>query len=413
MSAFEAHRGGGGFPQAIEIAGAGTAQANGIYRATDRLYCDAPVYEHMGNGADLKITREPHTNSKTGVTKHGWLLGIKAAPLYGVPTEALIIPAAGWKRFTGESPVPNVMVYDQLTEVFYSSADAAKAKGDVALEQEDWSTARDAFTSGIDALKRSGERFGDAFRNRAALLLARRAGANLNAAEHQAALRDAIAALELVRSLTSAEMVAVQAAKALGCRDDAVVQRMLELVGGGKILDSGAPLVLRCVERWVRDLVALWEAGDFDSALPDPKQMPADRYLDGMDEKDREAVLKKHLPEFFMPPGGTGIVKDPTECLKLMKTWEDIFSSQEFQQKRKDLWTRQGLNFPQRLQATRSMVVEALADVLEPMGFAPGQPGLTRVVRQMQVYWSGDKQCASKALDLEELADVSLADLIE
>merc|ERR1719221_1575785 len=79
-------------PKAVVISGAGTEEANGIYRATDRLYCDAPVYEHMEHGADFKITREPHTNPKTGATKHGWLLGWKKSPQYGVPTESLKVP---------------------------------------------------------------------------------------------------------------------------------------------------------------------------------------------------------------------------------------------------------------------------------------------------------------------------------
>jgi len=292
-----------------------------------------------------------------GAVKHGWLLGHKKTPLYGAPTESLAVPSGGWKKFNGAAPVPTVTVHEQLTDVFFALADDAKTAGDAAAEKEDWTAACQAATEGIDALKRSGERFGDPFKNRAALLLSRRATANSKLKEYKAALRDAIAALELVRSLTSAEVVAVEASKALGCKDDAMAQKMLEPVGTGRILDSGAPLVLRCVERWINDAAA------------------------------------------------------DKECLDLMHKWEEVFSSNAFQDKRQELWDNKSLSYPSRLRATRSLVADSVTHILEPMGFAPGKPGLSRVVKQMQVYWSADKACANKALDLEELADVSLADL--
>jgi len=411
MSAFAEYRDSGGLPQAIEISGAGTAEANGVYKASDKTYCDAPVYEHTEAGGDFKITREPHTNPKTGAKKHGWLLGRQKAPLYGAQTESLTVPSIGWKKFGGEAPVPQVVVHQQLVDVFFARADDAKAGGDAAMEREEWSAASQFFTEGVSALKQSGERFGDPFRNRAALLLSRRAGANAKQKDFKAAMRDAVAALELVRGLTSAEVVAVEAAMSLGCQDSAHAKKILEPIGSGKILDSGAPLVLRCVERWVNDVSDMLQMKNPDLPVPAPRHLPSDRYLENMDDKAREEVIKKHLPEFFQQPGGTGIIKDPTECLALMKRWEEVFAGQDFQQKRKDLWNRQGLNFPMRLRETRKIVAESLSDVLEPLGFAPGQPGLTRVVGQMQVYWSRDKACASKALDLEELADVSLADL--
>merc|ERR1712137_1458472 len=108
--------------------------------------------------------------------------------------------------------------------------------------------------------------------------------------------------------------------------------------------------------------------------------------------------------------GGIGIIHNEKECLTLMQQWEEVFSNQEFQHKKKELWDRK-LSYPVQLRETRTLVAESLKDILEPMGFAPGRPGLTRVVKQMQVYWSRDRACANKALDLEELADVSLADL--
>jgi len=218
--------------------------------------------------------------------------------------------------------------------------------------------------------------------------------------------------LELLPQLVSAERCFLEAALELGCRNEAEARRILEVVGQGKILDAGAPLVLRPVERWIGDLleqvIGQEEAPD---RLPEPRHMPSDRYLEHLDDEEREKVLKKYLPEYFQTPGGVGIIKDPAECLQIMLRWEEIFSSENFQKARKDLWARRDLNFPSRLVEMRKIVCTFVAEVLEPMGFAEGQPGLTRTIRQMQVYWSKDKACACKALDLEELADVSLADL--
>lgn len=398
-------------PEAVVISGAGDASVNGIYKATPQMYCDAPIYEHTVAGQDLKITREPHTSPKTGVVKYGWLLGKAKVPLYGVPTKNNLIPTTGWKQFGGPEPVPQVVVHAYFAEVFYTEADDAKAKGEACMDQEDWKNAIHVFTAGLDAMSRSGERFGDAFSQRAALLLSRRGRCNARIEDWKAALRDAIASLELARGLSAAEAVALEASTALGCPNDSSATRFVETLGNGRVLDTGAPLVLRCVDRWVNDLVEMWESNLPSAALPEPRHLPSDRYLPGVDDKEREKILKKHLPEYFQVPGGTGIIKDASECLTLMRRWEEVFSSSEFQRNRREIWERRDLNFPMRLEEFRRLVATSLADILEPMGFAPGQPGLTRVVRQMQTYWSKDRACASKALDLEEMADVSIADL--
>jgi len=172
-----------------------------------------------------------------------------------------MVPSVGWKKFNGAPPVPTVKVHEQLVDVFYTLADDAKCTGDTAGEKDEWQAACEAYTSGIDALKRSGERFGDAFKNRAALLLSRRANAHAKMQDWKAAFRDAIAALDLVRSLASAEVTALEAAKQLGCKDDTAAARILEEVGFGRVLDPGAPLVLRCVERWIDEVLAVVKAG--------------------------------------------------------------------------------------------------------------------------------------------------------
>lgn len=401
-------------PQAVVVSGAGTAHANGVYKVTSGDYCDAPVYEHVDFGATLKITREPHTSPKTGVLKHGWVIGQNKVPLYGVPTEAFVVPESGWRRFNGVEPLPAVQVYLDVSDLLFELADDARATGDASAEREDWGAAASSFTQGVAALMRLDEQSSESFRDRAGLLLSRRAAASLKLEDPRSALRDALASLDLVKSLASARAAASAAARSLGCDDDAALQKILAFVGEGKILDPEAPLVLRCVERWLDDALTAWEAwqqSGGDLALPEPRHLPADRYLGGLDDEAREEVLKAYLPDEFRPLGGTGVIHDPKECLQLMHKWEEVLQGEGFQQRKGALWGDRGLPYPVLMERTRGLVAECLEPVLRPMGFAPGGPGLSRAVRQMQVYWSRDGPCAQKALDLEELADVSLADL--
>ena len=128
-------------------------------------------------------------------------------------------------------------MHSSTAQVVIDVADESKALGDDAVDQQDWEKAVALFTKGLDALKKSVDRSGDMFVNRAALLLSRRASANLKLQLLKPAMRDAVAALELAPSLTSAEIVAVEAAKGLGCKSDADVAKVLEQVGSGRILD--------------------------------------------------------------------------------------------------------------------------------------------------------------------------------
>lgn len=397
-------------PKVIVVSGAGSKDADGVYNASSKEYCDAPVYEHESRGQYLKITREPHKNPKTGAIKHGWLLGQNNKPLYGAPTESLVVPSSGWKKFGGEEPLPTVKIIRHVDEIFYSEADDCRALGEAAVEKEDWQLALSHFTAGVAALKKSSDSFAEGFKSRASLILSRRGSVNLRLKEPKAALRDAVAALEMEPGLSPAEDVAKEAMGEIGFKDQRTIQKILEPIGSGRILDPGAPLILRCIDRWVGEIVDNYLNAEFSekNELPLPTHMPSDRYLDGLDEETRQAVIKYYIPEQKF--GGTGIVSSANECLDLMKKWEEVFAGVEFQAKRKALWDRP-MSYPARIQETRTVVAESLKGILEPMGFASGRPGLSRVVKQMQVFWSNDRACANKALDLEEMADVSLADL--
>ncbi|CAE7475994.1 ucpB [Symbiodinium pilosum] len=233
-------------------------------------------------------------------------------------------------------------------------------------------------------MKRASDCLSDGFKNRASLLLSRRGNSHLRLQEPKAALRDAVAAMDL-GDRRAAEALAMEALRDLG-KDEVVSHKILEPVGCGRILDPAAPLVLRCVDRWTADVLDHFSQLSADSGeeLPMPVHMPSDRYLDGLDEETRAAVIRKYIPQEQF--GGTGLVSNAAECIDLMKKWEEVFSGPDFQCKRKALWDRRDLSFPARMKETRTMVAESLSKVLEPMGYAPGRPGLARCVKQMQAF---------------------------
>lgn len=226
--------------------------------------------------------------------------------------------------------------------------------------------------------------------------------------DFKAALRDAIAALEMVRSFTPAEAVALEAAKALGLEDEASVRKLMEPVGHGRLLNPDTPMVLRCVERWI---LGAFEAIEDDSPIPEVTYEEMDTVFDGWTDEQKEEFIKKCIPQAKAEQGGDAFIESNDDCLKLMKKWEKVLLGKEFQNKRKALWDRKGLSLPKRLEETRKMLAETLTPTYEPLGFTPGLPGLNRVVKQMQFYWSKNLDTARKAMELEDIADVSLADL--
>ncbi|CAK9082423.1 unnamed protein product [Durusdinium trenchii] len=123
---------------------------------------------------------------------------------------------------------------------------------------------------------------------------------------------------DLERGEADLEALAVDALTELGFKDT-------EPVGSGKILDPAAPLVLRCVDRWVSEIASHFSEADAATELPMPIHMPSDRYLDGLDEETRAAVIKRYIPE--EPFGGTGVISNATDCFELMKKWEEAESA--------------------------------------------------------------------------------------
>eukprot|EP00445_Apocalathium_hangoei_P008752 CAMPEP_0203882278 /NCGR_PEP_ID=MMETSP0359-20131031/26512_1 /ASSEMBLY_ACC=CAM_ASM_000338 /TAXON_ID=268821 /ORGANISM="Scrippsiella Hangoei, Strain SHTV-5" /LENGTH=532 /DNA_ID=CAMNT_0050802301 /DNA_START=26 /DNA_END=1621 /DNA_ORIENTATION=- len=245
---------------ALLVKGAGRDAVNGIYRCTGCQRNEAPVYSHSELGAAVSIARELGRSGKAGKPKFGWLLSENGAAVYGMSSQALSPPSAGWKAFTGEAPAPvSLEMFASLADASLHLAWAASAEAEARLEAEDWTATHEALSRGLEVLARSGARLTDTFEECAASLLATRATVALAtpAAVHDvrgaclAALRDAVAALELAPRNESARATAQEAARQGLGLEEADADELLEAAGSGQILDRCAPLVLRPVELWI------------------------------------------------------------------------------------------------------------------------------------------------------------------
>lgn len=401
--------GGERLPVIVLISGAGTEEVNGLYFANpSREYNDAPVYEHDTLKEECLISREAHVSAKTQEKKHGWLLGLKKQPLYGSPTEDRKIPEKKWKKFGGAEPVPSVQAFLKKEDAFFVVADRQKAEGNGYVEKEEFVKAIESYNIGIDALKRSKRFYGEEFTTRAAHLLGYRAEAQQKNGYHRLALIDSIAALEITRGMSSAEERALQCARKLGCTAEQAKQ-LLEGAGTGAIIDFTNPLILRGVERWVDTAL---DAVKSDGNLIVPARavhLEEDRYLQNMDDKTREKVFDIFTPK--KDSTSMNVVDNASECLRIMSEWETIFNKDDFQARKKQLWDQKELSYPQMMKKLRELIAEFLGPNLTKHGYAPDQNGLTRIVGQMQKFWSQDKNVAHKAEDLEDVCDVSIADL--
>ncbi|CAJ1348075.1 unnamed protein product, partial [Effrenium voratum] len=91
-------------PVFILVKDAGTGDADGVYKPASRRWLDHDVYERQPRS-------RAHTHPKTGQVKHGFILGRNGRPLYGVKTEKLEVPSAGWRAFEGHEPLPEILKF--------------------------------------------------------------------------------------------------------------------------------------------------------------------------------------------------------------------------------------------------------------------------------------------------------------
>ncbi|CAK9111849.1 Glycosyltransferase-like KOBITO 1 (Protein ABA INSENSITIVE 8) (Protein ELONGATION DEFECTIVE 1) [Durusdinium trenchii] len=101
-------------PVFILVKDAGSGEADGVYKPASRRWLDHDVYENRFG--DCIISREAHTNPKNGQVKYGFVLGRGGRPLYGVKTEKLEVPTAGWKSFEGQEPTPEIQKFSSWSD---------------------------------------------------------------------------------------------------------------------------------------------------------------------------------------------------------------------------------------------------------------------------------------------------------
>ncbi|CAJ1375900.1 unnamed protein product [Effrenium voratum] len=282
------------------LASAGCEVANGIYQATSAKRNAAPVFQHLRRPG-CKIYRD--AQSVQGRVKHGWLLTREGEPLYGIPTESQSVPSASWRCYKAQEPAPEVVCFQDVAEAVYFVVDHAEVAATAAMEAEDWQRVCDQSTAALDDLACAGHRFGEAFEARAVRWLTRRSQAELRLRETSAALRDAVAAVEISPSDTAAKAAALEVARQLGDEE------MLQVVGAGEILDRCAPLALRPVERWVEEVQRVVEAR---AALRERRAESADADCPGQEENQQvnSSDVKVVTPIQSVDPLGDGEVTD-------------------------------------------------------------------------------------------------------
>lgn len=176
----------GGEFGAFVIVGAGHEDANGCYAPTGKELFGAPVYE---NDHKCLLSREPHENSSTGKTSHGWVIGQDRKPLYGVETEALTPPQSGWLLFGGAGPSPKLKGMPSVSEAATFSATSWKDQGNAYFGAQKYHEAEAKWTRGLCLKDRCGDE------SVVVALYSNRAEARLRTKNYEKALEDAQSAL--------------------------------------------------------------------------------------------------------------------------------------------------------------------------------------------------------------------------
>ena len=186
----------------ILVKDAGSGDADGVYKPASRRWLDHDVYENRFG--ECIISREAH-NSKTGQAKHGFVLGRGGRPLYGVKTEKLEVPTAGWKAFEGQEPIPELLKFASWSDCcqhgswyFLQEAENAAKGGHwkVVLVMAD--RAFDCHTQARPKGRGDIREGGSEWSSQLCDLLGTRAEALLNLGQFKRALIDACAAVHFV-----------------------------------------------------------------------------------------------------------------------------------------------------------------------------------------------------------------------
>jgi len=209
-------------PIAVLVSGAGSDDANGLYLPSEKLVHDAPIFE---NDRRCLLSREPHKSQKTGLSSYGWILGQDRKPIYAVQDESTTPPSSGWKKFTGEAPIPQVQGMDSLKDAAEAAALAMKQEGNMLFAARSYKEAEAKWSRALSLLDRHGEE-GEV----QIALYANRAESKLRLSRWEEALADAEAALERKPTHDKAMLrgaVALRGLRRFG-EAQAMVQRCLD-----------------------------------------------------------------------------------------------------------------------------------------------------------------------------------------
>ncbi|CAK0817916.1 unnamed protein product, partial [Prorocentrum cordatum] len=224
-------------PCFICVKNAGSGDCNGVYRASGRRWLDHDVYEnHHG---DCIISREASSSSKSpGTTRHGFVLGRGGSPLYGVRTEQLSVPAAGWKVLQGREPAPDVLTFGTWPDCLHHGGQYFAQEAEKAAKGGHWQAvlvaAGRAFECHSLACPRGvgDSRHGGAeWSQQACEVLGARAEASLRLGDFRQALVDASAAVHFAPAFewTKARTRGIAACLGLGVEESQARLLMEEL----------------------------------------------------------------------------------------------------------------------------------------------------------------------------------------
>ena len=206
---------------AVLVTGAGSEDVNGLYVPTGKRWHEAEIYE---NDKLCMLSREPHKSQKTGLTSYGWILGQERKPMYAVQSEEIWPPELGWKKFSGQAPIPAVNAADSLKTAAEAAALAFKDQGNALFTARCYKEANTKWSRALNTL----EKYCNDSQMRA-ILYANRAESNLRMERFEEALLDCEAALLQKPTHDKALLRAAVALKGLKRYGDAIamVQRCL------------------------------------------------------------------------------------------------------------------------------------------------------------------------------------------
>ena len=217
----------GGQCAAVLVTGGGSEDVNGLYVPTGRSWHDAEVFE---NDRHCMLSREPHKSQRTGLTSFGWILGQDRKPMYAVQSEETLPPKSGWKKFTGQGPIPAVDLSYSLESAAEAAALALKEQGNAFFSARSYKEAVGNWSRALSTL----EKYANEDSPIKATLYANRAEARIRLERWEEALLDCEAALAHKPTHDKALLRAAVALRGLKRYQDAMamVQRCLDIDPG-------------------------------------------------------------------------------------------------------------------------------------------------------------------------------------